>query len=204
MVFLTTLTGQSGAYVHGLLDSDMTNWNYLLQKIELRFGYSDMKESYLVEEKINSNSPWSSGLVLVQKKDLSRRLCVDYKKLNDKTIKDSYPIPRIEDNIDALSGAKWMSVLDLRMAYHQVPMNLADKEKTAFSIPRGGLYQYVTMPFGLCNAGTNFQRIIKTAMRGFQWYVLVLNLDDMIVPSEVIRCWITDQSCKVKFFLNTR
>lgn len=53
MVFLTTLRGQSGAYVHSLLDSDMTNWNYLLQKIELRFGYSDMKESYLVEEQIN-------------------------------------------------------------------------------------------------------------------------------------------------------
>ncbi|VDI18408.1 Hypothetical predicted protein [Mytilus galloprovincialis] len=144
--------------------------------MELRFGHSNMKESYLVEAKLRkrksgetfrdlgqsiedlyrraypaspdtaiedeikkledkkliekSNSPWSSGLVLVQKKDLSWRLCVDYRKLNDKTIKDAYPIPRIEDNIDALSGAKWMSVLDLSMAYHQVPMNPADKEKT--------------------------------------------------------------------------
>ena len=63
-------------------------------------------------------------------------------------------------------------------------MSQADKEKTAFSTPRGGLYQYVTMPFGLCNAGATFQRIIETAMRGLQWHVLVLNLDDIIVFSE--------------------
>ncbi|VDI46195.1 Hypothetical predicted protein [Mytilus galloprovincialis] len=63
-------------------------------------------------------------------------------------------------------------------------MNPADKEKTAFSTPRGGLYQYVTMPFGLCNAGATFQRIIETAMRGLQWHVLVLYLDDIIVFSE--------------------
>ncbi|VDI28636.1 Hypothetical predicted protein [Mytilus galloprovincialis] len=97
-----------------------------------------LEDKKLIEK---SNSPWSSGLVLVQKKDLSWRLCVDYRKLNDKTIKDAYPIPRIEDNIDALSGAKWMSVLDLSMAYHQVPMNPADKEKTAFSTPREKLYR---------------------------------------------------------------
>ena len=131
-----------------------------------------------------SNSPWSSGLVLVQKKDSSWRLCVDYRRINEKTIKDAYPIPRIEDNIDALSGSKWMSVLDLNMAYHQVPMNPADKEKTAFSTPRGGLYQYVTMPFGLCNSGATFQRIIETAMRGLQWQILVLYLDDIIVFSK--------------------
>ena len=79
-----------------------------------------------------------------------------------------------------------MSVLDLCMAYHQVPMNPSDKEKAAFSSPRGGLYQYVTMPFGLCNAGATFQRIIATAMRGLQWHVLVLYLDDIIVFSETV------------------
>ncbi|CAG2244267.1 unnamed protein product [Mytilus edulis] len=78
-----------------------------------------LEDKKLIEK---SNSPCSSGLVLVQKKYLSWRLCVDYRKLNDKTIKDSYPIPRIENNIDALSGAKWMSVLELCMAY-QVHMN---------------------------------------------------------------------------------
>ena len=140
-----------------------------------------LEDKRLIEK---SNSPWSSGLVLVQKKDLSWRLCVDYRKLNEKTIKDAYPIPRIEDNIDALCGANWMSVLDLNMAYHQVPMNPADKEKTAFSTPRGGLYQYVTMPFGLCNAGATFQRIIETALRGLQWHILVLYLDDIIVFSK--------------------
>ncbi|VDH99985.1 Hypothetical predicted protein [Mytilus galloprovincialis] len=161
MLFLTTLRGQAETYVHGLPNSDVINWNSLLQKMELRFWPSNMKESYLVEEEE-----------------------VEKTKLNDKTIKDAYPIPRIEDNIDALSGAKWMSVLDLSMAYHQVPMNPTDKENTAFSTPRGGFYQYVTTPFGLCNAGATFQRIIETAMRGLQWHVLVLNLDDIIVFSE--------------------
>ncbi|CAC5364646.1 unnamed protein product [Mytilus coruscus] len=70
------------------------------------------------------------------------------------------------------------------MACHQVPMNPADEEKTAFSTPRGGLYQYVTMPFGLCNAGATFQRINETVMRGLHWHVLVLYLDDIIEFSE--------------------
>lgn len=94
-----------------------------------------------------SSSPWSSQLVLVQKKDKSWRVCVDYRRLNAKTIKDAYPIPRIDDNLDALAGSVWFSSLDLNMAYHQVPMSNEDKEKTAFATPRGGLYQYNVMPF---------------------------------------------------------
>ncbi|CAG2221313.1 unnamed protein product [Mytilus edulis] len=95
--------------------------------------------------------PLVFSLVLVKKKDLSRQMCAEYQKMNYKTIKESYPILRIEDNIDALSGAKRVSVLELSMAYHQVSMNPADTENTAFSIHRSGLYQYVTMPFGLCS-----------------------------------------------------
>ncbi|CAC5363768.1 unnamed protein product [Mytilus coruscus] len=125
-----------------------------MHSIKLKEEIPKLEDMKLIEK---SNHPWSSGLVLVQKKDLSWRLCVDYRKLNEKTIKDAYPIPRIENNIDALSGAKWMSVLDLSMAYRQVPMNPADKEKTAFSTPRGGLYQYVTMPFGLSCHGKAFK-----------------------------------------------
>ena len=128
-----------------------------------------------------SCSPWSAPIVLVQKKDLTWRLCVDYRKLNDKTIKDAYPIPRIEDNLDSLSGSKWFSSLDLDMAYHQIPMKPSDKEKTAFATPMGGLYQYTSMPFGLCNAASTFQRIIEAALNGLQWHIAVLYLDDIIV-----------------------
>ena len=87
-----------------------------------------------------SQSPWSSQIVLVQKKDKSWRVCVDYRRLNTRMIKDAYPIPRIDDNLDALSGSMWFTSLDLDMAYHQVPMSGPDKEKTAFTTPRGGLY----------------------------------------------------------------
>lgn len=79
--------------------------------------------------------------MLVQKKHKSWRLCVDYRKLNAKTIKDAYPIPRVADDLDALSGLTWFSSLDLNMAYmyHQIPMSEKDKEKTAFATPRGEL-----------------------------------------------------------------
>ena len=128
-----------------------------------------------------SESPWSSQIVMVQKHDGSWRMCVDYRKLNEKTIKDAYPIPRVDENLDALSGADWFSSLDLDMAYHQVPMEKVDREKTAFATQRGGLYQFVTMPFGLCNAASTFQRLMETVLGTLQCSVAVLYLDDIVV-----------------------
>lgn len=139
-----------------------------------------LEEQGLIEK---SNSPWSAPIVLVQKKDKSWRLCVDYRKLNANTIKDAYPIPRVADDLDALSGSTWFSSLDLNMAYHQIPMSEKDKEKTAFATPRGGLYHYTVMPFGLCNAPATFQRVIEHALNGLQWNITVLYLDDIIVYS---------------------
>lgn len=92
-----------------------------------------------------------------------------------------YPLTRIDENIDTLNGADWYTSLDLDMAYHQVPMTDEDKEKTAFATPRGGLYQFTTMPFGLCNAASTFERLIEKALRGLQWRVAVLYLDDIVV-----------------------
>ena len=108
---------------------------------------------------------------------------MDYRKLNEKTAKDAYPIPRIDDNQDALSGAKWFTTLDCNMAYHQVPMEEGDKPKTAFATPMGGLYQLKIMHFGLCNAWVTFQRIAEKALEGLQWHIAVLYLDDIIVYS---------------------
>jgi DNA-binding NtrC family response regulator len=121
-----------------------------------------------------SSSPWSSQVVMVQKKDGSWRMCVDYRKLNEKTVKDVYPLTRIDENLDTLEGAEWYTSLDLDMAYHQVPMMDEDKEKTAFATPRGGLYQFTTMPFGLCNAASTFERIIEKTLAGLQWQIAVL------------------------------
>jgi hypothetical protein len=101
--------------------------------------------------------------------------------LNEKTVKDAYPLTQIDENLDTLEGADWFTSLDLDMAYHQVPMMDEDKEKTAFATPRGGLYQFTTMPFGLCNAVSTFGRIIEKTLAGLQWQIAVLYLDDIVV-----------------------
>ena len=113
-----------------------------------------MKADGIVEP---SASSWSSPVVLVRKKDGSTWFCVDYRKLNNVSHKDSYPLPRIDDTLEALAGSKWFSTLDLKSVYWQVELNTEDKEKTAFS-SGNGLWQFTVMPFGLCNAPATFER----------------------------------------------
>ena len=137
----------------------------------------EMIQQGLIEE---SKSPWSSALVLVKKKDGSLRCCVDYRALNDVTVKDSYPIPRIDDTLDALSGAHWFSTLDLKSGYHQIGMAEEDKPKTAFSCG-SGLWQWRVMPFGLCNAPATFERLMEVVLSGLHWKTLLVYLDDVIV-----------------------
>ncbi|PIK47135.1 hypothetical protein BSL78_15986 [Apostichopus japonicus] len=110
-----------------------------------------------------STSPYASPVVLVRKTDGTLRLCVDYRKLNGKTRKDAYPLPRIQESLDALTNAKWFSTIDLISGYHQVEMAEEDAQKTAFITPFG-LYQYVRMPFGLCNAPGTFQRLMQACL----------------------------------------
>ncbi|CAL1687614.1 unnamed protein product [Lasius platythorax] len=112
----------------------------------------DMKSQGVIEE---SRSPWTSPVVLVKKKNGLLRFCVDYRKLNAVIIKDSYPLLRIKDILDQLSGNSWFSTLDLKSGYWQVKVSSEDKEKTAFSIGNG-LWQFRVMPFGLCNASATF------------------------------------------------
>ena len=107
------------------------------------------------------------SIVLVQKKDGSIRFCVDYCELNSVTRKDAYPLPRIDDTLDTLAGAKWISTLDLLSGYWQVEMNEADKPKTAFRTPEGH-FEFNVMPFGLCNAPVTFQRLIDLVLAGLQ------------------------------------
>ena len=131
----------------------------------------------IVEE---SSSPWSSPIVLVTKKDGSTRFCVDYRRLNAETRKDSYPLPRIDDTLDALGGAQFFSTLDLCSGYHQLPMAAEDKEKTAFSTPDGH-YQFTVLPFGVCNGPSAFQCLMAVVLAGLQWHNCLIYIDDIIV-----------------------
>lgn len=102
---------------------------------------SEMKEKGVIEE---SQSPWVSPAVLVKKKDGTLRFCVDYRKLNTVSKKDSYPLSRIDDILDQLSGNSWFSTLDLKSGYWQIKIRSEDREKTAFSIGNG-LWQFTAV-----------------------------------------------------------
>ena len=126
-----------------------------------------------------SNSPWASPVVFVMKKDGSVRPCYDMRRVNELTVKDAFPLPRTEDCLDAVAGAKLFSTLDITSAYNQIPVREQDIPKTAF-VTKYGLFEHVTMPFGLCNAPATFQRLMEIALNGLQWSTCLIYLDDVI------------------------
>ena len=127
-----------------------------------------------------SMSPWSSPVIIIPKKDGGTRFVVDYRKLNHITKKDSYPLPRIDDSLDCLGGANYFTVLDLCSGYFQIPLDETSKQFTAF-ITQSGLYEFQVMPFGLCNAPSTFQRLMEHVLRGLQWQICLIYLDDIII-----------------------
>ena len=121
----------------------------------------------------------------MKKNDGGIRFCIDYRKLNDVTIKDSYPLPHIDDSIKALSGAKWFSTLDLKSGYWQVELDAKDKEKTVFSIGRG-LWEFTVMPFGLANAPATFERLMEQVLAGLPLSTALVYLGVLVASEQVL------------------
>ena len=129
-----------------------------------------------------STSPWTSPVVVVEKKNGKLRFCVDFRKLNNFTKKDNYPLPRIDDMLETLSESEWFSFLDMVSEFWQVEMKLNNRKKTAF-ITKFGTYEFTIMPFGLCNAPATFQRLMDTVLREILWHFVVVYIDDINIGS---------------------
>ena len=129
-----------------------------------------------------SSSPWGAPILFVRKKDGSHRMCIDYRELNKLTVKNRYPLPRINDLFNQLQGPSWFSKIYLRSGYHQVRVREEDVEKTAFRT-RYGHYEFMVMPFGLTNAPTTFIDLMNRVCRPMLDRSVIVFIDDILVYS---------------------
>lgn len=137
-----------------------------------------------------SNSPWCAPLVLVTKPDKTTRICVDLRALNSVTKRDAYPLPRVDDCLEALSNSVWYNQMDLHSGFWQIELDEIDREKTAFSTSLG-LFEFTVMPFGAVNSPSTFERLMEDVLRGLQWVECLLYMDDIIVPGSSFEVCIT-------------
>lgn len=133
-----------------------------------------------------SNSDFASPILMVKKKTGEQRLCVDFRALNNKTKKDCFPLPLIEDQLNNLSGNRYFTSLDLSSGYYHIPMAQKSRQYTGFVTPDGH-YEFKRMPFGLANAPAVFQRLINQMLGSKRFDTALAYLDDILVPSASIQ-----------------
>ena len=180
--------GHTNAIQHGIQTTDPVPVNTK----QYRFPPVHKKEidkqvGKLLDQEIikPSLSPYNSPIWIVSKKpgpdgELLWRMVIDFRDLNKITVPDAYPLPNINEILDQLGGAKYFSVFDLASGFHQIPMKPEDAPKTAFSTPHGH-YEFVRMPFGLCNAPATFQRLMDHTLTGLQGTEMFVYLDDIVL-----------------------
>jgi len=147
--------------------------------VELKRQIEELLEKQFIRP---SASSWGAPDLLVKKKDGSSRLCVDYRQLNKMTIKNKYPLPRIDDLMDQLHGAVVFSKINLRSGYHQILVKAEDVEKIAYRSIYGH-YEYVVMPFGVTNAPALFMDYMNRIFRPFLDKFVVVFIDDILIYS---------------------
>jgi hypothetical protein len=128
-------------------------------------------------------TPWVAPILFVEKKDGTKRMCIDYRALNEVTIKNKYPLPRIEDMFDQMRGASVFSKIDLRSGYHQLRIRPLDIPKTTF-ITKYGLYEFTVMSFGLTNALAFFMNLMNSVFMDYLNKFVVVFIDDILVYSQ--------------------
>jgi hypothetical protein len=150
-----------------------------LELAELKEHHTELLEKGFIRP---TSSPWGALVFFIPKKDGTQRLCMDYCALNEVTVKNKYPLPRIDDLFDQLHGACVFSKIDLRLRYHQLKIRECDIPKTAF-ISRYGLYEYTVMPFGLTNLPAYFMYLMRKVFMEYLDKFFVVFIDDILVYS---------------------
>ncbi|KAG7310665.1 hypothetical protein JYU34_003468 [Plutella xylostella] len=168
------------------------------EKEKVRDMITDLLDNDVIRP---STSAYASPIVLVRKKSGEFRLCIDYRALNKKTIKENYPMPLIDDQLDILAGNQFYTTLDLASGYYQIGIRESDKYKTAFVTPDGH-FEFNRMPFGLANAPATFQRIMNQVLGTARHKEALAYLDDVIIPSKDIEEGMARLESVLELFLN--
>ena len=132
-----------------------------------------------------SKSPWCNAIVLVRKKDRTLRFCIDFRKLNARTKKDSFPLPRMQETMESMVGARFFSSMDLKSGFWQVRMSEKSRQYTAFTVGSLGMYEFLRMPYRLCNAPATFLRLMQNCLGELNLTYALVYLDDVIVYSKM-------------------
>lgn len=181
-----TKLGRTNAITHNINTGDASPFRqrqYPLSPYMLKHLYDELDKMLALGVVRRSSSPWSSPILLVKKSNGEYRFCFDGRKLNSVTKRDSYPLPLVDHILNKLTGAQYLSSVDLKSAFWQIPLDESSCEKTAFVVPGRGLYEFTVMPFGLNNAPQTQQRLMDMVLGPeLDPYVFVY-LDDVIIAT---------------------